>query len=258
MAATVGQILDIVNEIAPPELAESYDNVGLLAGHPAWPVECVLTALDLTKEVVREAEQAGAQLILTHHPVFFRGRKSIREDDTEGEAVCALIRSRKALIAAHTNFDNASPGVNDALADALALKDVEVGPHGLRVGRLIQPFAAQAFAKYVEKCLNARARLFAGENKPVSRVAVLGGAGGGFWEEALEMGADCFVTGEVRYHEALAACGQGLCLLEAGHYETEQVAIKLLADRLQARCDALQYNITVIESNRTPYMRRPW
>ena len=256
MAATVRQIFDIINEIAPFELAEDYDNVGLLAGHPGWPVTNVLAALDLTKEVVQEAAQNGAQLILTHHPIFFRGRKNIREDDTEGEAVCALIRSRMALIAAHTNFDNASPGVNDALAKGLCLRDVETGPHGLRVGFLESACSAQAFAGYVEQRLNTRARLYTAADKPIRRVAVLGGAGGCFFGEALELGADAFVTGEVKHHEAMAACGQGLCLVEAGHYETEQIAIKLLAGRLQARCDALEYNITVIESALTPYMRQ--
>lgn len=256
MAATVGQILDIVNEIAPPELAESYDNVGLLAGHPAWPVERVLVALDLTKDVVEESEKANAQLILTHHPIFFRGRKNIREDDTEGEAVCALIRSRLAMIAAHTNFDTAEPGVNDALARALGLENVEIGPHGLRVGTLENDLSPQAFARYVEEHLDTHARLYAASDRLIRRVAVLGGAGGGFWEEARELGADGFVTGEVSHHEALVACGQGLCMVEAGHFETEHIAIKLLAGRLQERCDALQYNITVIESDRMPYLRQ--
>ena len=256
MAATVGQILDIINEIAPPELAESYDNVGLLAGHPGWRVTRVLASLDLTKAVVLEAEQRGAQLIVTHHPIFFRGRKNIREDDPEGEAICALIRARAALIAAHTNFDNADPGVNDALAGTLGLKDVEIGAHGMRVGRLESPFPVADFSDYVENRLNTRARLYAAADKFVRRVAVLGGAGGGFCAEALALKADAFVTGEISHHEALAACEQGLCVAEAGHYETEQIAIKLLAGRLQARCDALEYNITVMESTLKPFMRQ--
>ena len=256
MAATVKQLLDIVNEIAPPELAESYDNVGLLAGHPESKIERVLVSLDLTEAVVREASQAGAQLILTHHPIFFRGRKSIREDDAEGAAVCALIREHMALIAAHTNFDNAEPGVNDALAEALSLSEVEAGPHGLRVGLLDRIYSVNGFLRYVDQTLNTRARLYAVDEKPIHRVAVLGGAGGDFFPEAIDLGADAFVTGEVSHHEALAACGKGLCVVEAGHYETEQISIKLLAERLQVRCDELEYNITVIESRQMPYMRQ--
>ena len=256
MAASVGQILDVVNGIAPPELAESYDNVGLLAGHPDWPVARVLAALDLTQDAVREAGESGAQLIVTHHPIFFRGRKNIREDDAEGAAVCALIRARLALIAAHTNFDNAAPGVNDALADALALQDVEEAPHGMRMGLLDRACSVEEFVRLVEDKLHTRARCYIMREKSVRRVAVLGGAGGDFFEEALALGADAFVTGEVKHHEALAACAQGLCMIEAGHYETEQISIKLLANRLQARFDALQYNVTVIESRLAPYMRQ--
>ena len=256
MAASVGQILTLLNEIAPPELAESYDNVGLLAGHPDWPVERVLCALDLTKDVAAEAKTVGAQLIVTHHPIFFRGRKNVREDDTEGAAVCALIRERLALIAAHTNFDNATPGVNDALAAALGLKDVEAALHGMRVGTLEKDLSVTEFAGLVEAKLNTRARWYAAGEKRVRRVAVLGGAGGDFFEEALELGADAYVTGEVRHHEALAAVGQGLCVVEGGHYETEQIAIKLLINCLQARCDALKYNVSVIESRLSPYMRQ--
>ena len=107
MSVTASYIMLILEQIAPRELSESYDNVGLLAGHPAQTVERVLVALDLTEGVVREAEKAGAQMIVTHHPIFFRGRKNIREDDAEGAAVCSLIRAHLALAAAHTNFDNA-------------------------------------------------------------------------------------------------------------------------------------------------------
>ena len=121
MSVTVGQILDILNQMAPPELKEDYDNVGLLAGRPDRPVERIMVGLDLTEGLVREAAEWGAQLIVTHHPIFFRGRKNIREDDAEGAAVCALIRENMSLIAAHTNFDNAPCGVNDALAQALGL-----------------------------------------------------------------------------------------------------------------------------------------
>ncbi|MBQ8953727.1 MAG: Nif3-like dinuclear metal center hexameric protein, partial [Clostridia bacterium] len=194
--------------------------------------------------------------IVTHHPIFFHSRKNIREDDAEGAAVCALIRERLALIAAHTNFDNASPGVNDALADALALQRVEEAPHGMRVGWLDEAVSVERLVWLVEEKLATRVRFYAVNDKPIRRVAVLGGAGGDFYEEAMALGADAFVTGEVKHHEALAACAQGLCMIEAGHYETEHIAIKLLANRLQARFDALQYNVTVAESRLSPYMRQ--
>ncbi len=255
MSVTARQILEVLCGIAPPELSESYDNVGLLAGHPAQEVDRILVALDLTENVVREAVRQEAQMIVTHHPIFFRGRKNIREDDAEGVTVCALIRAHLALAAAHTNFDNANPGVNDALAEALGLQAVQVAPHGMRVGTLERVMTAGDLLSYVEKHLDTRARIYTADDKPIRTVAVLGGSGGDFFTEAMAQGADAYVTGEARHHDALAACAQGLCLIEAGHYETERVCVKLLADHLQKRCDELQYNVTVIESWETPYMR---
>lgn len=255
MSVTVNDIMALLDQIAPRELSESYDNVGLLAGHPAQTVERILVALDLTENVVHEAEKAGAQMVVTHHPIFFRGRKNIREDDAEGAAVCALIRAHLALAAVHTNFDNANPGVNDALSEALDLKNVDIAPHGMRIGTLSSPLSVMELVNFVEKKLNTRARIYAGHDRLIKCVAVLGGAGGDFFTEALALGADAYITGEVRHHDALAAASQGLCVIEAGHGETERVCVKLLAACLQNRCDELQYNVTVIESREMPFMR---
>lgn len=256
MSVTMGQILVLLNEMAPPELAESYDNVGLLAGHPDWPVEKILVALDLTRGAVEEAEAMGAQLIVTHHPILFRGRKNLREDDAEGAAVCAMIRKGIGLIAAHTNFDNAEIGVNDALAEALGFDDIRPLPQGMRVGKLESVHTPESLGAMVEKRLGGRARIYAEcPDAAIERVAVCGGAGGDFFELAACSGAQAFVTGEVKHHDALAAVAAGLCLIEAGHYETEHIAIKLLADGLQKKINAVQYNVTVNESAYAPFWR---
>ncbi len=257
MAVTIGEILALLNEMAPPELAESYDNVGLLAGHPDNEVDRIFVSLDLTMSTVAQAEKMGAQLIVTHHPIFFRGRKNLREDDAEGAAVCRMIRAGIGLIAAHTNFDNADPGVNDALSEALGLTDVRVLEHGMRIGRLTDALPEGKMGEMVEVRLGGRARVYAsGAERPVELVAVCGGAGGGFWKEAACAGAQAFVTGEASYHNALDAAAAGLCLIEAGHYETEQIAIKLLADGLQKRINELQYNVNVNANACAPFRAR--
>jgi len=256
MSVTVGQILDILNQMAPPELKEDYDNVGLLAGRPDRPVERIMVGLDLTEGLVREAAEWGAQLIVTHHPIFFRGRKNIREDDAEGAAVCALIRENMSLIAAHTNFDNAPCGVNDALAQALGLEDVCVMEHGMRMGMLPEAMTPERFCDWTEEKLACRARMYVlSPETLIERVAVCGGAGGDFWPQAARAGAQAFVTGEIRHHDALAGTATGLCMVEAGHYETEHIAIKLLADGLQERINAVQYNVTVTTSAYAPFWR---
>lgn len=247
MSTTVAQVLELVNGIAPFELAEEWDNVGLLAGHPDSPVERVLCALDLRLDVVEEARRRGCQLIVTHHPILFRGRKNLRETDAEGRLLCALVRSGIAMIAAHTNFDNAHPGVNDALAAVLGLENVAVLENGMRLGTVKQTEFG-LFCDAVRTALRGPARCYGDLMRRIQRVAVLGGAGEDFARQALEAGADVYLTGEMAYHKGLDAADNGLCVIEAGHAATEYPAISLLCRGLQNAADAVQYGICVLQS----------
>ena len=251
----VRDALNILNGMFPPEQAESYDNVGLLCGHPDVPVERILCALDLTEGLIDEAQEKGAQLIVTHHPILFHARKNLREDDPEGRLLAKLVRSRLSLIAAHTNYDNAPDGVNDQLAAALGLVNVQALANGLRVGELPREMNVRELTEHVGKSLCAVVRPYCTCDTAVRRVAVCGGAGSEFYPLALAAGAQAYVTGEVHHHDALAAVAENLAVLEAGHYETEQIAIKSLANRLQSAANALQYKVTVMESAERPFAR---
>ena len=247
MPVQVEDVIRLCNEIAPIQDAEEWDNVGLLAGRPDAPVDTVLCALDLTERVVEEAARKGAQLIVTHHPILFRGRKNLREDDAEGRMLCALVRAGIAHFAMHTNYDNACPGVNDALASALALSEVEAIDRAMRVGRTdLKRFGD--FADFAARALGGPIRRYGDPDAPVGRVAVLGGSGGEYLPAAIEAGADVFLTGELSYHRALDAAADGICVLEAGHAATELPGILALANALQTATDALQYNIRVLNS----------
>ena len=247
MSATVGQIYELLDGIAPFDLAEDWDNVGLLAGRFETEVSTLLCALDLNPEVLNEAVAKGAQLIVTHHPILFRGRKNLRETDGEGRLLCALVRSGIALIAMHTNYDNAFPGVNDALAAALVLSDVQTLEHAMRIGTPEQASLA-AFSAHVESVLGGPVRRYGSPDRRLRRVAVMGGAGEDYIPEALAAGADAYLTGEIAYHRALDAVDNGLCVLEAGHAATELPGISALASGLQIAADAVEYNICVLNS----------
>lgn len=251
----VRDALSILNGMFPPELAEGYDNVGLLCGHPDVPVEKILCALDLTEGLIDEALEKGVQLIVTHHPILFHARKNLREDDPEGRLLTWLVRSRLSLIAVHTNYDNAPDGVNDQLAAALGLVNVQALENGLRVGKLPREMNVRELTEHVGEALCAVIRPYFSHDAVVSRVAVCGGAGSEFYPLALAAGAQAYVTGEVHHHDALAAVAENLVVIEAGHYETEQIAIKSLADRLQNAADALQYKVNVMESAEKPFAR---
>lgn len=252
MACKVSDVYSILNEIAPFDTQMDFDNAGLLLGHPDAPVECILTALDATSGVVEEAKRVGAQLLVTHHPVFFRPVKRLVETDPEARNVCALIRANIALIAAHTNFDMAEGGVNDALAEQLGWRVRERGEL-LRYGEFDEPVLLETLAEHAGKALNAVVVLYGGAKRQITRWAICSGAGGSEAAEAAENGAELLVTGEIRHHEALEAMERGMCVLEAGHFFTEFCAARQLQKHLQERLNALQYKVKVLASDVHPF-----
>ena len=252
MKATVTQIYDIINEIAPFEKAEAWDNVGLLAGSMKNEVTGILCALDFTEEVLLEAERLGANLIVTHHPILFAPRKRLTEDDYEGRVLCSLIRKNISLIAAHTNYDVASGGVNDILASALGLTNIRMVESDedsiLRIGD-IEPIRLSDFRDKVSSILKDVVRMYGDGEKIIKTVAVCGGSGGEYAPIAYNSGADVYVTGEMRYHDSLNYALEGHASLHAGHDATERIAIKPLSHGLQNWINELKYNLTVFLFN---------
>lgn len=247
MSVTAGEIYERINLLAPFALKEPWDNAGLLAGSRTQIVDSVLCALELNAGVLREAIEKGVQMIVTHHPILFRGRKNLCEDDPEGALLCELVRNRIALIAAHTNFDNAQPGVNDALAEILGLAEIEAHEGGLRTG-IAQQNTLGEFRSQTERMLGGPVRMYGDADARIRRIALLGGAGEDYAQAAREAGADVFLTGEISHHKAWDAYSSGLFVLEAGHAATEFPAVHLLAQGLQTSPDGVKWNLNVIES----------
>ena len=251
---TIQTICDLIDTLAPFETQEPYDNSGLLVGDAGWAVKGIHVALDVTDRVLDEAEAAGANLLLTHHPMMFSARKRMTEMDTEGRLLCRMIRGRMGLIAAHTNWDRAPGGISDALAAALGLTGV-TGEGFLRVGELPEALTAEALTAWVSGRLRTPVRPMAQwpAARRAQRVAVCGGAGSELWEEARALGAEVFVTGEIRHHHALLAADAGMLCLEAGHFATEEPGIFALADALQKQLDAVQCKIPFTRSRAGGY-----
>lgn len=253
MTLKVRDVYSWMNEIAPFETAEKWDNSGLLCGSCENEVKGILCALDLNETVLEEAVSKGANLIVTHHPILFSGRKNLCEDSAEGKLICRLVRENMNLIAAHTNYDKAAGGVNDCLAKALGLENVGPVPGDeegyMRIGDH-KPIVLSAFAEEVTNALGDVVRVYGDRDKIVRRVALCGGAGGEFAHLALSAGADAYVTGEMRYHDSIDLAAEGLCSLHCGHDATERIAVKPLADGLQNRANELQYHVNVyVNSN---------
>lgn len=229
MTITVGQIEKRLFEMAPVELRQSWDNVGLLVGDPAAPADKVLVALDVTRDVVQEAIERGCSLIVAHHPVMncaWHPVQSVRPDDEQGWVLTTLIQKGIAAICMHTNLDSAQGGVNDALAEALGLTQIDpLSPDGLgRVGILPKEMDLPTFAAFVKEQLGANGVRYTDSGRgPVRRVAVGGGACGEFAALAAELGCDAFVTADLKYHDFQNAEALGVHLLDAGHFPTENV-----------------------------------
>ena len=236
--ASVHDIEQALYELAPRELAAEWDNVGLLAGRRDRAVHKVLVSLDVTAAVAEEARQWGAELIAAHHPVIFHPVKRVTDQDPAGEILLRLAEHGIAAVCMHTNLDAAQGGVNDALAAALQLEEVaplEGGGGIARTGRLPRPVSVPDFLCAVQEALGAGGLRCTDGAKPISRVAVGGGACGEFLWAAAAAGCDAFVTADVKYNQFLDAAALRLTLVDAGHFPTEDVVCPALARHLSER-----------------------
>ncbi len=226
MAATVKEVLEILRVFAPTELACSWDNVGLLVD-AGRPVDRILTTLDITAAVVEEAEAQGCQLVVSHHPVIFNPLKRITMQDP----AAMLVRHGISAICMHTNLDAAPGGVNDTLAGILGIQNTASFAEGCgRIGA-VAPTTARALAELCADRLGAHPQ-YLEANRPVTRLAEVSGGGGSYLQEAIDLGADCLVTGEAAHHIALLARQMGVGLVVAGHWATEHPIAGVLAAHL--------------------------
>lgn len=251
---SVKTIFDWLNEIAPFETAEPYDNVGLLIGSMHAPVERILVALDATPAVVQEALDLDVQLIITHHPLMFGGTKRLLYDSYEGGVITSIIQNGLHLIAAHTNLDQ-SPDLSGSacLARRIGLQNVRQEGF-IIVGDLQEgEMPAGLLREKIALCEEDAVYMFGDESSPVRTLGISGGAYDGGFEQARAMGAQAYLTGEVKHHNALAAAGTGFVLYQGGHFGTENPLVPELAKALQNHLNELKYSVTVYPSRCNPY-----
>ena len=211
---------------APAELAASWDNVGHLVGEPDVEVRTVLVALDITEDVVKEAIERRADVIVAHHPVMncaWHPVQRVRSDDAQGRMLIAMIRNGISAICMHTNLDAAQGGVNDALAEKLGLTELEMLNEEKigRIGTLKSQIPLVDFTRFVVESLRCNGLRYIDNGKPVHRVAVGGGACSGYIAQAISNGCDTFVTSDLKYNDFLDT--KEINLVDAGHFPTENV-----------------------------------
>jgi len=255
--ATVKTVFDWLNEIAPFETAEGFDNVGLLIGSMNAPVDRILVALDATPAVVQEALDVGAQLIVTHHPLLFGGRKRLLYDDYEGGVIRSIIKKDLHLIAAHTNLDlSAQFSGTAALAQRLGLQNLRQSGFVL-VGELPEgEMTAETLRRKIADAEEDAVYRYGDGDLLIKTLGISGGAFDEGYHTARAMGAQAYLTGEIKHHNALAAAGSGFVLYQGGHFGTESPLVPVLAEALQKALNELQYTVNVYPSRCRPYGMR--
>ncbi len=252
--ANVQTVYDWLDSVAPFASQEGFDNAGIQAGDPGQEVSRVLVTLDVTKEVVQEAQSLGAELILSHHPILFSPISSMNEREYVPGILASLIRSGISLIAAHTNADQSEAlSASIAVARLLTLQNIRKEGKYLFIGELERPTAAGEYQEVISGRLKGPAFLFGEPGREIRTLAVAGGAYSEGWKEALDAGAQALLTGEVRHHHAVEAVSRGLTLYEGGHYATEAPMLAPLAAGLQNAMDTLHCSLRVDVSRCIPY-----
>lgn len=247
--ATVKDIFDFINTVAPPYMKESWDNVGLNCGRRDNEVKTILVALDPFQHVCQEAADIGADLLVTHHALLWNPG-FITDETQQGKNTLFLIERGIPCINAHTNLDLAPGGVNDTLATVLGLTDVQVvdpkgtDPEGREYGLLrcgfVEEQPLEAFLQHVKDALGCQGLRYADGGKDVHKVCVGGGACGSELMDAYKSGCDTFVTSDVKYNQFWDAKDLGMTIIDAGHYHTENPVVQVLADKIQQAFPEIQ------------------
>ena len=259
----IRQVLSALEQFAPLPLQESWDNAGLQLGLTEAEVSGALLCLDVNEQIVDEAIQKGCNLIVSHHPLLFRGLKQLTGGDYVQRCVIKAVKNDIVVVSMHTNMDNARGGVNWKIAERLGLTDVRFfAPKqvdGLEagsgvVGELPRPMAAEDFIQLVKRqfgvaCAQCNELL----QRPVQRVAICGGAGDFLLDDAVRQGADAFITGEMHYH-VFFDHEQQLQICVIGHYQSEQYTSEIFRDIIRRECPGVRTEIAETNTNPIKYI----
>ncbi|MFV8805804.1 Nif3-like dinuclear metal center hexameric protein [Aerococcus urinaeequi] len=261
MSLTIKDFIQQFQTFAPEYYAVEGDPTGLHFGRLDQEINKILVTLDIRPEVVEEAKAIGADFIFAHHPPIFKPVKRLTEDNPQQAMYADIIRAGIGVYAAHTNLDAAPGGMNDWLSDLYSLENTEVlRAHttdetsgqaiGIgRIGDLAEPMTLQAFGGFVKEKtgVNGLRMVVANKDRPVKRVAILGGDGGSYFEDALEKGADTFITGDVYYHTGHDMIAAGLNVIDPGHH-FESIVKDKMTDKFNEWNESKDWQVEVVAS----------
>lgn len=236
------EIMQKLEELSPAHFAQSWDNVGLLVGRPDKEVKSVYVCLDATDEALEEASKLGVDMVISHHPMIFKGIKSVCGDHFIGRRIMKLVQQDICYFAMHTNFD--IMGMADAVADELKLRhrqvldttyEDDISTEGFgRFGKLPKVMTLRECATYVKDAFGiSKVRVFGDPDMEVEKAAICPGSGGSMIDAALALKADVYITGDIDHHEGIDAVARGLAIIDAGHYGVEKIFVPYMKEYLK-------------------------
>ena len=264
----IREITDAIEQYAPLRLQEEWDNAGIQVGDPESEITGILLCTDATEAVVAEAIECGCNLVISHHPLIFRGLKKIMGRTPVERAVAMAIKHDVTIYSAHTNMDSAWHGVSFRMADKIGMSNIEfldnnrVDPYGdadcpiagCGVIGDIEPKPAREVLKRVKEAFEVGAVRYSGDgDRMVSRVALCGGAGGFLLDKAVEAGAQLYVTADMRYHDFLDN-SQRIVVADIGHYESEHFTKEIFLEIIQKKSPTFAVAFAKNETNQVNYL----
>lgn len=252
----VNAILEILNDIAPFDTAEEWDNVGLLLGEGHQYVKKVLLALDLSEPVINEAVRKECDLIITHHPFIFKSIKRITNEDRLGKSIIKLLKNNIAVISAHTNLDQAfENGINYNIGNLYNLSHIEPLSvhHGFGViGSYATPLAFSKFIHLTKEIFNIQHVKVVNsvhvETHGINRIAICSGSASDYIKDAMDAYADVYITSDLKYHEAQVVLDSNLMLVDVGHFESEVLFLPEFKNIISNRLSQLGLDLEIFVS----------
>ena len=264
MVPTVNDVIEELFSWAPMGLAEEWDNVGLQVGYPFWPVQRAVIALDITPGTLAFALEVEADIVISHHPLIFTPLTRLNLNETTARLLAGFLRHEISVCSMHTNLDSARGGVNDCLAALLGIehtKPLLASPENIdagfgRIGRLPQPVSSKEFLNRISSVLKISCLTTAGRIRGrIDKVAICSGSGSSLFQEAVQKGAQCFVSAEIKHSTAREAEAQGVLVVDAGHFETERPIVYEVEKFLKrtAREKVWELQTAVFETEQSPF-----
>ncbi len=259
----IKEVLSALEQFAPLPLQESWDNAGLQIGLTEAEVSGALLCLDVNEKIIDEAERKGCNLVVSHHPLLFRGLKQISDQTDVQRATWKAVQKGIGVISMHTNLDNAQGGVNFKIAERLGLNNVRFFAGKIVdgvtcgsgvIGELSEPMAADDFVLHVKRQMEAESAM-CNEllRRPIREVAICGGAGDFLLDDALKAGADAFLTGEMHYHQYFGY-EQLIQICVIGHYESEHFTTEIFRDVIAQACPGVRTEMAETNTNPIIYL----